>query len=73
MPIDSGDFAATHPALETLLGRTPRTMREVLIASGLWKPTCRGAAKFRDRRTEMSASPILLPESGPTIANIRRI
>ena len=25
-----GDFAATDPALETLLGRAPRTMREVL-------------------------------------------
>ncbi|EQB17166.1 SDR family oxidoreductase [Sphingobium lactosutens] len=29
-----GDFAATDPALETLLGRPPRTFREVLTASG---------------------------------------
>ena len=28
-----GDFAATDPALETLLGRAPRTMREVLSAA----------------------------------------
>ncbi len=30
-----GDFAATDPALETVLGRPPRTMRDVLVASGL--------------------------------------
>lgn len=30
-----GDFAATDPALEMLLGRPPRTMREMLIASAL--------------------------------------
>jgi NAD(P)H dehydrogenase (quinone) len=30
-----GDFAATNPALEMLLGRTPRTMRELLTASSL--------------------------------------
>lgn len=30
-----GDFSATDPALETLLRRPPRTMREVLVASGL--------------------------------------
>lgn len=30
-----GDFAATDPALERLLGRPPRTFREVLSASGL--------------------------------------
>ena len=29
-----GDFAATDPALETLLGRPPRTMREVLASAG---------------------------------------
>ena len=28
-----GDFAATDPALKTLLGRSPRTMRETLAAS----------------------------------------
>lgn len=28
-----GDFAATNPTLEKLLGRRPRTMRDVLIAS----------------------------------------
>lgn len=30
-----GDFAAADPALRTLLGRAPRTMREVLAAAGL--------------------------------------
>ncbi|ACB95517.1 SDR family oxidoreductase [Beijerinckia indica] len=30
-----GDFAATDPALETLIGRAPRTMREILGAFGL--------------------------------------
>ena len=30
-----GDFAATNPALETLLGRAPRTMRDVLAAANL--------------------------------------
>lgn len=30
-----GHFAATNPALETLLGRTPRTMREVLASANL--------------------------------------
>ena len=29
-----GDFAATDPALESLLGRPPRTMREVLAKAG---------------------------------------
>lgn len=29
----AGDFAATDPALETLLGRAPRTLREVLSAA----------------------------------------
>ena len=29
----NGDFAATDPALETLLGRAPRTMRDVLSAT----------------------------------------
>ena len=28
-----GDFAATDPALATLLGRPPRTMRDVLSAA----------------------------------------
>ena len=30
-----GHFAATNPALETLLGRIPRTMREVLVSANL--------------------------------------
>lgn len=30
-----GDFAATDPTLETMLSRPPRTMRDVLVASGL--------------------------------------
>ena len=30
-----GDFAATDPALETLLGRSPRTMRQTLAAANL--------------------------------------
>ena len=30
-----GDFAATDPALETLLGRPPRTLRDALITAGL--------------------------------------
>jgi len=30
-----GDFAAIDPALETALGRPPRTMRDVLVAFGL--------------------------------------
>ena len=30
-----GDFTATDPTLETLLGRAPRTMRDVLMASEL--------------------------------------
>ncbi len=30
-----GDFAATDPTLETLLGRSLRTMREALVAAGL--------------------------------------
>ncbi|GAB0114323.1 NmrA family transcriptional regulator [Acidisoma sp. C75] len=30
-----GDFAATDPTLETLLGRAPTTMRDVISASGL--------------------------------------
>lgn len=30
-----GDFAATDPALELLLGRRPRTMRDALVAAGL--------------------------------------
>ena len=32
-----GDFAVIHPTLEALLGRPPRTMRDVLAAADIWK------------------------------------